>query len=263
MNVFIMVDIEGISGIYSKEQVLPSGTRFNEGRKFFTEEINACVSGLKEAGVDKIFVRDCHGGSYSLQWENASDDVDGYVCGIHEGFRFADIEEFDAVILLGYHAMAGTHRAVLEHTFSSINIQNMYVNNTKVGEIAVDAAILGEKGIPVIMVSGDDKACKEAKNFLPGVVTAEVKRGLDIEAAVLMPINKAHQLIHDKTVEAVNNFKNLKPFVFEAPIELKVELTERKALPSSVGKPYLKHIDGRTYSVSGKSVEEALFLALY
>ena len=258
-----MADIEGISGIYSKEQVLPSGTRFSEGRKFFTEEINACVAGLKEAGVDKIYVRDCHGGSYSLMWENASDDVDGYVCGIHEGFRFADIEDFDAVILLGYHAMAGTHRAVLEHTFSSVNIQNMYLNDVEVGEIAIDAAILGEKGVPVIMVSGDDKACKEAKEILPDVVTAQVKRALDIEGAILLPFDKAHKLIHDKAIEAVKNFKKVKPFVFENPIELKVELTERKALPSSVGKQYLKHLDGRTYSVTGNSVEEALFLALY
>ena len=263
MNVFVMVDIEGISGIYSKEQVLPSGSRFSEGRAFLTEEVNACVSGLKDAGVDKIYIRDCHGGSYSLNWVNASDDVDGYVCGIHEGFRFADIEDFDAVILLGYHAMAGTRRAVLEHTFSSINIQNMYLNDVKVGEIAIDAAILGEKGKPVIMVSGDDKACIEARQFLPDVITAEVKKGLDIEAAILLSADKAHKLIHDKTVEAVENFKNTAPYVVDGPVEIKVELTERKALPSSVGKPYLKHIDGRTYSVSGKTVEEALFLALY
>ena len=130
MNVFVMVDIEGISGIYSKEQVTPGGSRFNEGRRFMTDEINACVSGLTAAGVEKIYVRDCHGGSYTLDWENASNDVDGYICGIHSDVRFAGIDEFDAVILRGYHAMAGTRGAVLEHTFNSTSIQNVYLNDS-------------------------------------------------------------------------------------------------------------------------------------
>ena len=263
MNVFVMVDIEGISGIYSKEQVTPGGSRFNEGRRFMTDEINACVSGLTAAGVEKIYVRDCHGGSYTLDWENASNDVDGYICGIHSDVRFAGIDEFDAVILLGYHAMAGTRGAVLEHTFNSTSIQNVYLNDSKVGEITIDAAILGEKNKKVIMVSGDDKACEEAKKFLPGVVTAEVKKGLDIEGAILLPKEKAHKLIYDKAIEAVKNIKNVKPLIIEKPISIKVELPERRPLPNSLGKPYLKILDGRTYSVDGDSVEEALFRALF
>lgn len=40
----------------------------------------------------------------------------------------------------------------------------------------IDAAILAEKGKPVIMVSGDDKVCAEAKAIISGIVTAEVKK---------------------------------------------------------------------------------------
>ncbi len=262
MNVFVMVDIEGISGIYTKEQVLPSGSRFGEGRKFMTEDINACVAGLKAAGVDKIYVRDAHGGSYALDWENATSDVDGYICGLHRDIRFVEIEDFDAVILLGYHAMAGKECAVLEHTFSSLNFENVYVNGEKAGELLIDAAILGEQGKPVIMVSGDDKVCSEAKELMPNVVTAQVKKGLDIEGAILLPKEKAHKLIYEKTIEAVKNFENVKPLVVEGPVEIKVELVERRVLPSAISKPYLKILDGHTFSVTGDTMEEALFRAL-
>lgn len=100
-----------------------------------TADVNACTKGLKAAGVDKIYVRDCHGGSYSLIWDEMSDDADYYICGDTGAERFCGIEDCDAVILLGYHAMAGTLAGVLEHSWSSKGIQNMYINEQKVGEI--------------------------------------------------------------------------------------------------------------------------------
>ncbi len=72
MNIYIMADIEGISGIYAREQVVSGGERFSEGREFFTQEINACAEACKEAGADKVYVRDCHGGSYSLKLDKVS-----------------------------------------------------------------------------------------------------------------------------------------------------------------------------------------------
>ena len=169
MNVYVMVDLEGISGIYTRDQVVFGESRHAEGRRYITEDINAVVRGLKDAGVEKIYVRDCHGGSYSVLWDQLSPDADYYVCGLSNEVRYPGIEDCDAVILLGYHAMAGTHEALLEHTFSSKTIQNIWVNGEKVGEIALDAAIAGEHGKPIIMVSGDDKVCAEAKALLPEV----------------------------------------------------------------------------------------------
>ena len=78
MNVYVMVDLEGISGVYTREQVTADGGRHAEGRKYMTADINAVVRGLKDAGVDKIYVRDCHGGSYTVIWEQLSNDVDYY-----------------------------------------------------------------------------------------------------------------------------------------------------------------------------------------
>lgn len=263
MNVYIMVDIEGISGIYDREQVLPQdGKRFAEGRRYMTDEVNVCVRALKSVGVDKVYVYDCHGSSCTVIWESLTDEADYYICGSHDGGRMPGIEDCDAVILLGYHAMAGTKGAVLEHTFSSTSIQNLYLNGEKIGEIGIDAAIAGEKGKKVIMVSGDDKACAEAEKLLPDVVTCQVKRGMNSFGAMLLPREKAHRLLSEKTVMAVKNAEKATPFQAGKPAELRVELTERQLLPKHSVDSSMKILDGRSYLVTADTVEEAFHKAL-
>jgi len=248
-----------ISGIYTREQVLPSESRFEEGRKYMTADVNACTKGLKAAGVDKIYVCDCHGGGYTLKWDELSNDADYYICGDTADKRFYAIEDCDAVVLLGYHAKAGALGAILEHTWSSKNIQNVFINGEKVGEIAFDAAVAGEYGKTVIMVSGDDKACAEAKAILPDVVCAEVKKGIDIYGAMLMPPKAAHELIYQKSIEAVKNFANCGLYSFGKNVECVVEVTERTHIPNVKNTPYIKIIDDRTFLVEASNAEELTF----
>ena len=258
MNIYIITDAEGISGIYDKEQVLPTGTRYNEGRAFLTEEINVCVEAAKEAGAEKVYVRDSHGGGNNVIWEKLSPKADYYITGTSMDNRMPGLQECDAVILLGYHAMAGTPEAILEHTMSSATVQNYWLNGKKAGEVGVDAAIAGDFGKPVIMVSGDDKVCKEAKELMPWIVTAEVKKGLACFYAMLLPKEKAAALLKAKVKEAIINFPNTKPLILDKPVKLRIEKCERSQLPYS-GKPYLRIIDGRTYEIEGATMEEALF----
>jgi len=261
MNIFIMVDMEGISGITSREQVLPDASRYAEGRRLMVNDINVVVRACKEAGAEKVYVRDCHGAGMNVIWSELTDEADGYIIGYTGDDRFPCLDECDAVILLGYHAMAGTLGGTLEHSMSSAAIQNYHINGMRAGETAIDAAIVGDRGKPVIMVSGDDKLCTEAKALLPWVVTAEVKRGVTWKGGVLLPAQKAYQLLREKTIEAVRNAGVAKPFVFDKPITMRVELTERGILPSSHAKPYMKLIDGRTYEATGDTMEEVLFRA--
>lgn len=260
MNIYIMVDMEGISGIFTREQVMTDGaaSRYGEGRHLMAQDINVCVRACKEAGAEKVYVRDCHGGGMNVLWEELCDEADGYILGYTGQDRFPYLEECDGVILLGYHAMAGTPGGILEHTMSSANVQNYWINGQPAGETAVDAGIVGDKGKPVIMVSGDDKLCAEAKALLPWCVTAEVKKGITWKGGLLLPKGKAHELLREKTIEAVKNLPNAKPLVYSKPITLRTERTERFVMPTEYAKPYMKVIDGRTYEVTGATMEEAL-----
>ena len=259
MNVYVMVDIEGISGIYTRQQVLPTEPRFNEGRKYMTADVNACTAGLKAAGVEKVYVRDCHGGSYSLLWDELSDDADYYICGDRRNKRFKGIEDCDAVILLGYHAMAGTLGGVLEHSWSSACIQNIFINGIKRGDIAMDSAAAALYNKPVIMISGDDAACREAHEIMPEIVCAEVKKSESVYGAMLLPPQKAHKLIYEKSIEAVKNASNCKLFTFGDSLDVTVEVTERSPLPNESSRPYVSIIDGRTYKVKADNAEQLIY----
>lgn len=261
MNVYLMVDAEGISGIYSPEQVMETGNRRAESRAYMTGDINACVEACKEAGCEKVYVRDCHGGANTLLFEQITPLADYVIMGRTGSDRFVGLEDCDAVILLGYHAKAGTPGAVLEHSMNSKSIMNYTVNGVVFGETAIDAAIVGERGIPVIMVSGDDKLCAEAKEFLPWAVGCEVKKGVTWGGGMLLPQARAHALIKEKTKEAIARFAEMKPFEIQHPVTMRVELIERGILPSEYSKPYMRIIDGRTYEVDADTMEEALYRA--
>ena len=259
MNVYIMTDMEGISGIVMREQVSSSDPRYQEGRRMMAADINVCVKACKEAGAEKVYVRDAHGSGSNVVWLELCDEADGYIMGATGDERFPMLEECDAVILLGYHAMAGTAGGILEHSMNSSRVQNYWINDMPAGETAIDAGIVGDKGKPVIMVSGDDKVCAEAKALMPWVVTAEIKKGVTWKGGILLPPGKSHAIIREKTIEAIKNFANTKPLQYDKPIRFRCELMERFPMHSQYAKPYMKIIDGRTFEVTGETMEDALF----
>jgi len=257
MKIFVMVDMEGISGICRSSQVSQTGEHYQAGRRYLTLDVNACVAGCFAGGANKVVVRDVHGCGYHFIW----DELDGraeYIQGSSPAKRMPDIESFDGLILLGYHAMAGTPQAILEHTMSSKSWQNFWMNGQKCGEVAIDAGIAGDHGVPTIMVSGDDKVCQEAREFIKGVQTAQVKQGLDVEGGILLPKERAHQLIRDTAATAVSMCKKINPYHVQAPVTMRLELVSRGSVP--VARKHVKVIDGRTYEVVGPTVEETLRL---
>ena len=68
MKVFIVSDMEGVSGIVKGAQTTGGAPMYEEGRRLYTEEINAAVRGAKAAGATEIVVMDCHGagGEFAL-----------------------------------------------------------------------------------------------------------------------------------------------------------------------------------------------------
>ncbi len=260
MKIYIMADIEGISGIYCSDQITDEGSRYAEGRRYMTREANIVAKACKDAGVDTVIFRDCHYQAQNVIWDELSADIDLCLSGRLDLTRYTDdLDDCDGVILLGYHAKAGTLGALLEHSMSSKTIQNYWVDGKTVGEVFLDAAIAGDKGVPVIMVSGDDYICKEAKELLPWVTTAEVKKAMSCQGAALLPPGKAAKVIYEKTVEAIRNIPSCKPFVVKKPVTLRVEMVERKFVPQTHLKPYMTILDGRTFEVVGDTMEQALY----
>ncbi len=259
MKVFVMVDMEGISGVVRRGHVSEGDPLYQQGRKYMTWDINACVEGCFAGGADEVVVYDSHGAAGpNVVWEDLDERAE-YFIGETGRERMPGSEGSDALILLGYHAMAGTPEAILEHTMSSLHWQNFWLNGRKTGEIGVDAAIAGEHGVPTIMVSGDDKACAEGAEFIPGVVTACVKVGLAVEGGRLLSRASAHKLLTERATEAMGKADQIAPVKVEPPITARLERVSRGRLPVRGEKPYVTIIDGRTYEVTAESVEQAIW----
>lgn len=257
MRVYIFTDMEGISGVSGSEFVTTDGRLYASARKFYTWDMNACVRGCLKGGAESVLVRDGHGGGNHAIWEELEPEIE-LVQGPSGGERMPGLSECDALILLGYHARAGTRGALLEHTYSSKGVQNMWLNGRLVGEVGIDAAIAGERGIPTILVTGDDYVCREAEEWIPGVRTCEVKKGISCQGARLLPMKEAHRRIEESARDAVRKVEAIAPLRVEKPVTLRREVVERGSVPNGRGDPSYRILDARTYEMTGDSVEQLL-----
>ena len=255
MKIYIYADMEGCSGISNSEFIGGGRPRFAElGCQFMAADINACVAGCFDAGATEVIVRDGH--SSGLNFSAADIDPRAQVIqGDTPGIRFADIDGAAGLILLGYHAMAGTTGALLDHTYASKRIQNLWLNGRKVGEIGLDAAIAAEHNVRVLLVTGDDKACQEAVSWIPGVLACQVKKSYGTQSTRLLSPEVAHQMIRERTVEAIKRRARVRKIKVDYPATLRWEYLERVPVP--VDERY-NMLDARSFERTGDSLETLL-----
>lgn len=250
MKIYIFADLEGISGISGTAYI--DGVMAATGSKLMIKEINNCINSCFDAGASEVFVRDGHGSGINFP----ADAIDkrAYLIqgGGKAGVRFPGLDGTDGIILLGYHAMAGTPEAVLEHTYSSKSTHDMILNGRNIGEIGMDAIIAAEHRVPIILVTGDDKTCIEAQEWLPNVPTCCVKIGLACSSAICLPEEKSSKLIYDSVKSAIANMDKVEQIKVDYPITLRWVNSERCPVPHAG----YKIIDGRTFERTGDSLED-------
>ena len=61
-KIYIITDLEGISGVYNFDQAWVKGTPLNlEACEYFMEDVAAVVRGLRDGGATEVYVLDGHG----------------------------------------------------------------------------------------------------------------------------------------------------------------------------------------------------------
>lgn len=231
MRVLIMTDMEGVSGIVVWEQVNGGAPMYEEGRKLYTEEINAAVRGAKAAGATEIVVVDCHGAGSGWTFNSLVPELLDPDCewvSHHPWSRYTELLErgCDAVLLVGMHARANTPDGILCHTISTSTWQNLRFNEDLVGETGVNAALCGHYGCPVLLVTGDEAVCREARELLGnGLTTVAVKRGLSRYSGRHIPPVRARQMIEASARQALTDLRAVNPHVPARPTTLTIELS--------------------------------------
>lgn len=249
MKYLIAVDMEGCACVNGEPfKTLNESRDYQFARTQATREAAAAANALLD-GSNEVVIWDNHGGSINLDYDLLPEEcliLSGV--GKRERMAFAD-DTYDGALLIGYHAEGGTQDAVLAHTFSSTAFQYMKVNGMIMGEIGIDALLLGEKGIPVIMVSGDDKACAEAKTLLPHAVTAETKKAYGYNISLSKHPKAALRIISEAAITASTNLAEMKPLYYEKPVTLEVRY-KRIEGASEAERMGFKRIDTYTCTIT-------------
>lgn len=243
VRVLIMTDMEGISGIVVWEQVQGGAPLYEEGRRLYTEEINAAVRGAHAAGADEIVVVDCHGAGGAWTFNSVVPELLDPACdwvAHHPWSRYTDLLEAgcDGVLLIGMHARAGTPDGVLCHTISTTTWRNLYFNDTPVGEVGINAALCGHYGAPILLVTGDQATCREARALLgPELQTVAVKQGLSRYSARQIPPLRARAMIEAAALQTLATRAPVPPYVPARPTTIRIELSTVDSAARFQGRP--------------------------
>lgn len=227
MKILIATDMEGITGVTLWDHVTPGHAEYPRFRKLLTQEVNAAIRGAYDAGADEVVVADGH-------WHGSNiliEELDPRACldtGSPSPFSMMQgiDETVDGVMFVGYHARNGSPDAVLDHTWSSPTVANLWLNAILTGEYGLNAAIAGDFGVPVIMVSGDQTACAQVVDLLGDVETAVVKKASGRFAAECLPPQVTQEMICASAERGVRRLAEgdvPDPFVLDTPITVTVE----------------------------------------
>jgi D-amino peptidase len=257
LKVYISVDMEGVAGVVTADQLGPGGFEYERFRHFMTNETLAAVRAANEAGAGEIVVSDSHGNGENLLIEEFPMNVRIVRSWPRHGGMMAGLDpSFSAAILIGYHASTTNPKGVRAHTFSSAHYARVALNGNAVTEGEYNAAFAGAKGVPVIFVSGDDAAVEEIKSRLGNIESVETKKSLGFHSEETLTPATSCDEIYAGVKAAFARIHDFKPYVIKTPVTL--EITFKNYTPAEL-LSYLRsvqRVDSHTIRFVGKDMDE-------
>jgi D-amino peptidase len=262
MKIYMHWDMEGVSGIFTREQVwywepgVPAHVA-EEGRQLLIADVNSAVAAALDAGADEVIVSDTHHGGGNLRRDQMLSDPRvtyhersvGYQDGVRRWMPGLD-DTVDGFMLPGHHAKAGTAGAFLPHTWTT-QWADFQINGQSVGEIGIEACFASYWDIPLILVQADEAGCQEAAQQFPGVVTASVKCAESHDLCSGLDPDSARRLTAQKVREAIAKLRagDFHPYPPALPMTVTVRMTTVEAAEKACQRPTVRRVDA--YTVEG------------
>lgn len=255
IKVFLSVDMEGIGGVVTSEQLGPTGFEYAKFREYMTAEALAAIAGAREAGATEFVVADAHGNMQNLL-------IDRFPAGVtiirgspRPLMMMEGIDStFSAAMFIGYHSATTNPQGVRAHTISSATFAAVRLNGQPMSESGINAIIAGSFGVPIVMVSGDDQAVGEVQKLTGNVEGAVVKRAISFHAAAVMTPEASQALIRAKAKAAILRLKEFKATPARGPFQL--ELTYKSYTPAEMMSylPGTERVDAHTIRFRAASI---------
>ena len=258
LKIYISADMEGVAGAVTGDQLGPGGFEYQRFREFMTAEVNAAIDAARAAGATEILASDSHGNGQNLLIDEMPDDVMIVRSWPRELSMMEGIDEtFDGVIFIGYHASTANTRGVRAHTMSSANVTDLRLNGKSMSEGSMNAAIAGQFGVPVIMVSGDDVAVAETQVIVGDMEGAVVKWATGFHSARTLTPEAAREVIRTRAASAVSRIDEFEPYVLETPIEIELSLKHYQPVELLAYLPNIERVNSHTIRFMAEDMTEA------
>jgi D-amino peptidase len=257
--------MEGLAGVVGDQQRSRKGKDYQAARGWMAGEINAVIEGALEAGATEFVVNDAHASAQNLTLPDLHEQAE-LIGGANRPLSMMEgIQEgFDAAIFLGYHAMRGTQDACMDHTYSEAKVMALRLNGTPYGEIGINARVAGLFGVPVVLVSGDDKTAAETAAFLGDQVEAVVvKKAIGRHAARSLGQTRVHRLLREAAGRAVGDLSRFKPLVLPGPTEMELEFVGTEQADRAQLVPGVERTGPRTVAARSSNLLELFRLFLF
>ena len=219
MNVFLLTDLEGLPGVTSIDFIDQTRPEYAQACKLLADTINRTAEICRRSGAEEIYYLDGHAGGGNVDEALVRPDV--HKTDLAGWEKLLADGKIDCQMEVGTHARAGTMGGFLDHTISSRTWFCHRINGMESSELSLHAAVCGQYGVPVVACIGDAVACNQAKEYIPGISCAVVKRAKCRNFCTEAP--DAMQQIEQAVTAALANYRQIPPYQMKQP--LTVELT--------------------------------------
>jgi D-amino peptidase len=233
-KIYVSVDLEGIGGIVSTEQVgIVENAFYSEARRLMAGEVNAIIEGINLGGGLAV-IGDSHGNMLNIPIELLKGDF-LLSCGSDKELSMmGGIDEtYDGVMFLGYHARFGTPMAIMDHTYSPSTLRELKINGKPVGEAEINAEVAGYFNVPVLMATGDDVTMEQLKKSFPNIETVAVKKSIGRYSALCEPVDRSRAKIRDAAKKVTENIEK-HSFLYKSKPPIHMEFVWNTAVMAEI-----------------------------
>jgi D-amino peptidase len=262
--------MEGTCGVVSWVQVMPpdvvgpgrasSTVEYERARMRMTREVNAAIEGAFAAGADEVIVNESHDGMRNLIPEE-----------LHAGITYRDGTDPRPRVLNSVRFITGSDKefsmmqGIQEPDIAAVFftgsftgwVQDIRVDGVSMGEYGMNALVAGHYGVPIALVTGDDKAVSQTRELLGApVVGVEVKQGYSTTAAIHLHPARAQGLIREGAERAINNLASMTPYTLPQGATVEVELDHQSKVDAAVRIPGVERSAWRVCSFQPSDAAE-------
>jgi D-amino peptidase len=254
--VFIIADIEGSSGCWSRRASEFRTTEWARACVGMSRDINAVSSALFNAGVEAIYIKDFHRTGYNLLPEL----IDRRAHIIH-GYRKGPVPGIGghrgavSLLMIGMHAASGSD-GFLAHTLTS-RIASLEVNGRLMCEAELFASSLALYGVRPVFLSGCAVACRQAEESISGIRTCVIDKSVG-EGAFHQ--EEWRRLLSSTAVESLFN-GSAAPFLPRGPFSARITMRDGEDVARALARRWKLDHTGDVIAIEATGID-SLYLAL-